>query len=342
MKVLVVIIGLFIGANIYGQDLHFSQYLNAPMLLNPALTGLFNGDVRASANFRTQWGSVTTPYNTYGVHAEGSLFRGKLDPNLFGVGLQLLGDKAGDGELTHNQALLSASYGLSLNGFSNHFFSVGAQLGYGNQRLNMSKLTFDSQYDGFGLNENISSGEQFDRESVSYFDVNGGMSWFFAPSEYASLYAGVSLYHINKPEVGFFTEEKESLYLKTMFYGGGEFYMNDAFSIVPMAFYTTQGPSTELTVGTLFKKVIVHDYASTYGGVSVYAGGLYRNEDAFIALVKLDYGVFSGGLSYDINSSKLSKASNSYGAFEISLMYKALLFEDSDRSKDTPFSCPYF
>jgi hypothetical protein len=47
------------------QDLHFSQYFNAPILVNPANTG-FNpdNDYRIGANYRNQWGAVGTPFKT--------------------------------------------------------------------------------------------------------------------------------------------------------------------------------------------------------------------------------------------------------------------------------------
>ena len=49
----------------WGQDLHFSQYYNTPLLVNPANTG-FNPDFdfRAGVNYRNQWASVGSPYKT--------------------------------------------------------------------------------------------------------------------------------------------------------------------------------------------------------------------------------------------------------------------------------------
>lgn len=39
---------------VIGQDLHFSQFYEAPLLRNPALAGLYEGDVRIQGVYRNQ------------------------------------------------------------------------------------------------------------------------------------------------------------------------------------------------------------------------------------------------------------------------------------------------
>ena len=45
----------------YGQDPHFSQFFEAPLLRNPSLAGIFEGDIRLQTVYRNQWQSVTKP-----------------------------------------------------------------------------------------------------------------------------------------------------------------------------------------------------------------------------------------------------------------------------------------
>src|ERR671926_470167 len=52
------------------QDIHFSQFFEAPLLRNPSLAGIFSGDVRVQAVYRDQWNSVTTAYKTASLNAE--------------------------------------------------------------------------------------------------------------------------------------------------------------------------------------------------------------------------------------------------------------------------------
>src|ERR1035437_760607 len=55
---------------VIAQDPHFSQFFDAPLLRNPALAGIFDGDVRVQGVYRNQWSSVTTPYVTGSLNAE--------------------------------------------------------------------------------------------------------------------------------------------------------------------------------------------------------------------------------------------------------------------------------
>ena len=47
-----------------GQDINFSQFYELSLLRNPALGGFFKGDIKSTAAFRSQWGSVTVPFQT--------------------------------------------------------------------------------------------------------------------------------------------------------------------------------------------------------------------------------------------------------------------------------------
>ena len=55
---------------IFCQDIHYSQFHNAPFNINPALTGISRGDIRVMGNFRSQWRSVPVDYTTYTLAAD--------------------------------------------------------------------------------------------------------------------------------------------------------------------------------------------------------------------------------------------------------------------------------
>ncbi|HXP51312.1 MAG TPA: type IX secretion system membrane protein PorP/SprF, partial [Bacteroidia bacterium] len=57
LQVLIIVLcGL--SASSFGQDVHFSQFYESPLTLNPALCGVFNGQIFAEVNYRSQWTSV--------------------------------------------------------------------------------------------------------------------------------------------------------------------------------------------------------------------------------------------------------------------------------------------
>ena len=59
-----------IALKCYGQDPHFSQFFEAPLLRNPSLAGIFTGDIRFQMVYRNQWQSITNPYQTGSINFE--------------------------------------------------------------------------------------------------------------------------------------------------------------------------------------------------------------------------------------------------------------------------------
>ena len=60
------IIGMCFSGSVFGQDLHFSQFMNSPLTTNPANTGFIpGGDYRVGINYRNQCSSIMAiPYKT--------------------------------------------------------------------------------------------------------------------------------------------------------------------------------------------------------------------------------------------------------------------------------------
>ena len=140
------------------QDLHFSQFYEAPLVRNPALAGLFEGDVRAQLVYRNQWGSVTTPYQTGSLNGEYKFAVGKGD-DFVTAGLQILWDKAGSVALNTTHLLPAVNYHKSMNADKNRYLSIGFMGGLVSRRLDRSKVTTNNQYlDGFGYNGSLPDG----------------------------------------------------------------------------------------------------------------------------------------------------------------------------------------
>src|SRR5687767_4327570 len=111
-KLLSILFSLF-AINTYSQDIHFSQFFEAPLLRNPSLAGIFEGDIRVQAVFRDQWNSVTNAYKTGSFNAEYKLPVGRSDDFLT-PGVQVLFDKAGTVGLNTTQFLPALNYHKSL------------------------------------------------------------------------------------------------------------------------------------------------------------------------------------------------------------------------------------
>src|ERR1700760_4393629 len=85
-------------------DPHFSQYYAYPLYLNPAFTGVIDGDYRATAIYKNQWLSVGTPYSTTGLSADMTTL---TDLN---IGMNILRQTAGEGGYQYIQGYVTLAY----------------------------------------------------------------------------------------------------------------------------------------------------------------------------------------------------------------------------------------
>jgi hypothetical protein len=92
-------------------------------------------------------------------------------------------------------------------------------------------------------------------------------------------------------------------------------------------------------LGGFYTISLANEYYDDQNKTSVNLGGIYRWNDAFIPVVKLDYQNFSFGLSYDVNVSKLKTASQSKGGFELTISYRNCAI-GADRTSG--LACPRF
>ena len=88
------------------QDPHFTQYQSSPLLLNPTLTGFFNGDVRISGVYRNQWQNIASPFNTGSFSVDANVLKGVIrDGDILGIGFTGMFDASNNGGLKVNNQL---------------------------------------------------------------------------------------------------------------------------------------------------------------------------------------------------------------------------------------------
>jgi type IX secretion system PorP/SprF family membrane protein len=124
----------------------YAQYLNNPLLINPAYTGL-NNNFNASLTYRKQWAGFDGSPATVNASAHTSLFDNKM-----GVGLIILQDKVGSNKNTEIQA--TYAYRLDLD---QKYLSFGLQTGLINYRSDNNELNpRDPNAPEFQGNQNFS------------------------------------------------------------------------------------------------------------------------------------------------------------------------------------------
>jgi type IX secretion system PorP/SprF family membrane protein len=218
---------------------------------------------------------------------------------------------------------------------------MGVIAGPVNSQFDPYKLSWNDQFvNGQYLPANPTQ-QSFKSTGRNYFDLGMGVAFTRPFGELGNLYVGYSMYHINKPIVSFdrTNDSVPRLAMRHGFNGGLTIPSGarDAFTFYTDAFW--QGGNRMNVVGGFYTIGLADEYYDDQNKTSLSLGGVYRWNDAFIPVVKLDYGQLSFGLSYDVNMSKLKTASQSRGGFEFTLSYRNCVI-GAERS--TGVACPKF
>jgi type IX secretion system PorP/SprF family membrane protein len=320
------------------QDIHFSQFYETPLLRNPALAGIFSGDVRMESVYRNQWQNNAVPYQTGSFSSEFKLPIGKTD-DFITLGGEILYDKAGSIALTATHVLPAINYHKSLSHERNMYISLGFMAGIVQRSLDRNKITTNNQFDGNGFNGSLSNGETFSRASYTYFDGSTGMSFNsqVGDNKNNNMYLAIAYQHFNKPSnISFYSNPDDELRPKWVYSGGLKMSTSIDSYIGFQADYSTQGPYTELIAGTMFTKDLDDIDNPKY---LIDAGVFLRWQNAAIPVIKLEAKPLAISFSYDIVIAQSAFATNSNGAFEMALTYQK--YFDHNPSKNA-LRCPKF
>lgn len=298
-----------------GQDIHYSQFFNSPLNLNPSLSGMFSGDYRFAANLRNQWSSVTVPFNTFSISADA---QNPFGTKNLGVGVLVNHDQAGDSRFKTFQVNFTGSYIKALDKDSTLIVSGGLLMGITSRSLAYDDLYFDEQYDGFMYDESLANGENFQRESRVYPNFNIGGSVYKKREGREYILAGISWNNLQKPKQSFFNVNGIKLDRKFNLHAEGAITLAEKWDVIPSINMQFQGKYAEIVPGATGRYVLT-DEKGVFRAVNF--GAWYRLKDAVYLLGGVEYDNWKAAISYDINLSDLVPASNKRGAFEIGLIY---------------------
>jgi type IX secretion system PorP/SprF family membrane protein len=316
-----------------GQDIHFSQMTRADFQVNPAYTGAFSGNLRATLNWKDQWQSINKTFRTYSSSVEFSFAKGRArHPAFFAVGLNVFKDVAGDVEVGNTNVGLNFSTLLKIN--RNSRFCAGLNGAYGMTGLNTANMQWGSQYSGLNFDPSLNNGEGVEFKPYSYLDLGMGVAYWYSKNDKnviqrlpSDAKVGLSVFHVNKPHYSFQANGESRLPMRVVLNSSALFatkqsniYWYPNFTLV------MQGKQHEVYFGSLWKYTFQSGSKNTgyTSEVSVAGGMNFRITnvlDAVVPQVFIGAYNFSVGLSYDVNISKLSAASNYRGGFEFSLRF---------------------
>jgi type IX secretion system PorP/SprF family membrane protein len=313
---LLIVVFLLGGLSTKAQDIHFSQFMSAPLALNPAQTGNYACDWRAGLNYRNQWSSIPAPYVTYSAFFDMPVVTGIRGSDNLAVGLLLYNDVSGDGNLSNLSVLASAAYHMAL-GSPNHVLSAGLQTGLVQKTLDVNNLVFGNQFDGVDFNSSIPNFEPFTGDNLNNLDLNFGLMYKGRFGEDVSLEAGVAGNHLLTPAESFLEDGDNELGMRITGHTRVIVSLTNNISLLPAVLYQSQSGASEVLLGT----DIGYFMRNPNFPATIYFGAYLRNGDAFIPSLALDYNNFRLGVTYDVNTSSLDVATGGQGGIEISLVY---------------------
>jgi len=320
------------------QEIHFSQIFETALLRNPALAGLFKGDSRIQAVYRSQWSTVTVPYQTTSISAEFKKQVGNSDDYIT-IGGQILKDKAGTIALSTTELLPAFNYHKSISNEKSTYLSFGVTAGMVQKSLDRSKMTTNNQYSGDAFSNNLNDGETFTKPSYSYFDGTVGITLNsqIGESESNNYFVGLAYHHFNKPKkLSFYESSDISMSPKYVATAGVRFEMatNSYFTI--QTDVTSQEKNKEVVGGIMYSWKSNDNSGPNYG---LHLGTYFRWNESVIPVAKLEIKSMSIAVSYDANVSALKQKSNGNGGFELSLTYQKA---KKDNSSIDAVKCPRF
>jgi type IX secretion system PorP/SprF family membrane protein len=332
-------------STLQAQDVHFSQFSYTPLQVNPALTGIFDGKARVSNSYRSQWSGFGNGYKTIHVSADAAIGKETMKNKYFGIGGMVYQDKAGEAGFRSTIIEGSLSFTSAFSDQEDHFFSLGFQAGLNQQSVDLTKASWDSQWNGDSHDPSLPSGESIQLNEFTYLDFNAGVLYYYIPDGINSFSAGVSLSHIGNPNVSYYINSETPLRSKLTIHSTAEISIDkyDEMWVTPKVLALMQGEQKEYLFGGSFKnKVQFKSRYTNYKKEAYFYGGLYyRWDDAVVVNARFEFNTLGLGLSYDINTSNLSKLAGSANAFEINLTFVSYV-KKGNRSKNVNKMPRYF
>lgn len=329
-KLRISILFLSISWSNFAQDIHFSQFNDLPLALNPSLAGNMDGTIRTGALYRNQWNSVSIPFESIALYADFKAATQLLGTQNIGWGIQLLNDQSGNGGLNENVFNMFGSYHYFLTQKQNQLITAGFSVGGFQKSIDLSKLNFENQFEFESANfGSVASNEILENNFLLKFDMSIGGSWtYFNKSGHQALF-GMSLSHLNKPNSSFLGKG-DPLARKYNIHGSGIYSINNKIDLNPSFLLSSQNKNINSVIGTDF---IYYLGRRTVEKIDLKIGLYYRLADAINYTIGMNHDNWSIDLGYDLNISSLKQASQSRGAFEISIAYVNRVFKGAKNMK---------
>ncbi len=316
-KIGLVFFGLFFGINhIFSQDLHYSQFYNSPLNVNPANAGIFNGDLRFNLSVRDQWRSVPIPWFTMSGAVDKKFLGKNSEKGFFALGLNYNYDRQGSSKINLNNLNLAGSYSRILN--KNNIVTAGMIIGYSLRGYSTQTLTWDKQWDGDRPDFTLPSGENFDIERVGFMESGLGLNYRWQKSSRTKVDVGIAGFHLIEPQTSFYKSEDLKLPMRLSINAVANVKLIDELDLQLHILSQQQGVYEELVYGGLAKIYLNKKRGKE---LEFHLGASYRTSKFLIPTAAVQFTNLYLGVSYDIDMTEFSNQHDNNGGPEVHLRY---------------------
>lgn len=316
---------------VLAQDVHFSQVYNNPLFVNPANVGGFVGYERIVLNYRSQWTSAGSPFNTMGFSYDMPMFQGDGRRTHLGLGLSVFNDRAGASKMGTTAPALTIGAIVPIG--ENSTLTTAIQAGYTMRSVNLSSLTWASQYDGKEYDPSLPTLENNPSSSSGAFDMSAGIRYSydrkkesFQGFSFSKFDLGGAVYHLTQPKFNFLAGN-DKLNYRIVAQTSARFELKEAnVAFLPYFVMFLQGPYKEINGGVM-ARFKLSDGTKITGLLteSALSFGLhYRADDALVPQVMFEYGSWGVAVSYDLTTSNYRQINNMAGGFEVAVKWQDL------------------
>lgn len=302
----------------------------------PEFAGL-NNDMEATVYYRDQWKTIGSEYG-----AIGASFASTLQPKHKTNGSHLAGGLNFYREKMNKDATLTS---IRMTIVQHQQIAKLSKISFG-LNVGMQSLSFDpamgnwgSQHNGLIYDENLNSGETFSSTSKTALDVGTGFIYSLKhkKSSLQLFQFGISVQHLNRPNLSFYADRNGYLPIKTVGFGSLNLKIGEKGSSFQTSILVQKQSSFSSVVFGGFLKLNLREKAKT---TSTFAqtekillgfGAYYRSSDAFIACLMLQKTSWNVSLAYDFTTSNLNKYNYSRGAMELQLQFTIPSFQLESR-----------
>jgi type IX secretion system PorP/SprF family membrane protein len=308
--------------SVFAQDLHFTQFYLAPLHTNPSATGGFLGSYRLGGVYRSQYsfGGVKG-YSTPNLSVDVPLGFAFRKQDWIGIGVNIIQDKSGAGELQKGGLEIVAAYHLALNKKQTQELAFGVQYGQMSRKIDASLLLFEDQIRNGGQSAELMT---INASAKGYTDIAAGVTFKTELNKTSKMSIGFAMHHINSPEYNLLNSPNSKLPPKYTLHGVFDMDLSKQLSLSPGFIFQTIAGQSEIGVQSLIGYKL-----DPKKDLKLITGLGYRLGDALQIFLGAQFGSFRVGGAFDYTVSELNTG-NPKNGLEVGVTYIGRIFKNPD------------